>query len=143
MLDWDRVFRWIRNLRAKTLPPLAGAPPVRRHKTYSARSGYVYQYVYEGYRAAQRGPEPGTQFIFQVSWDRKTFLPVSVLLGAAALESWEGTRGRRLNSTERYAIAKMALFQAFDEREKPQQMRQEVLVRAADVAAILETLGID
>jgi hypothetical protein len=37
----------------------------------------------------------------------------------------------------------MALFQAFDERSNPALMRQDILVRAADVEAILATLDID
>jgi hypothetical protein len=36
----------------------------------------------------------------------------------------------------------MALFQAFDERPGPPQMKEEVLVRNADVEAIIETLGL-
>ena len=47
-----------------------------------------------------------------------------------------------LSSTERYAIAKMALFQAFDERPTPVLMKDAVRVRHADVEAILETLGL-
>jgi hypothetical protein len=36
----------------------------------------------------------------------------------------------------------MALFQAFDERATPLEMKQEVRVRSADMAAIIETLGL-
>ena len=45
--------------------------------------------------------------------------------------------------SERHAIAKMALFQAFDERSQPTEMRHPVRLRPADVNAILENLGID
>jgi hypothetical protein len=37
----------------------------------------------------------------------------------------------------------MALLQAFDERATPDLMKLEVGLRAADVAAILETLGLE
>jgi hypothetical protein len=37
----------------------------------------------------------------------------------------------------------MALFQAFDERATPERMKDEVLVRPADVEAIADTLGFD
>ena len=60
--------------------PLSGAPAIRRMKTYSAQSGYVYQYFYEGQRPL-RGAEGGTEFVFSVSADRKTWHPVSVLVG--------------------------------------------------------------
>src|ERR1035441_1376355 len=56
--------------------------------------------------------------------------------------AWEQAHGRMLGSTERYAVSKMALFQAFDERATPLEMKQEVRVRGADMAAIIETLGL-
>ena len=121
--------------------PLAGAPAVRRQKTYSAQSGYVYQYFYQGQRPSS--PGPGTEFVFDVSSDRKTSTPVSVFVSAEALEDWQSEMGRILSSAERYAIAKMALFQAFDERATPEQMGEAVRVTPAAVRAILETLNID
>jgi len=102
---------------------------VRRLKTYSAASGYVYQYFYEGHR--------GTEYFFQVSADRRTYFSLAVLLSESALES----SPRELSSTDRYAVAKMALFKAFDERASPDEMRQPVRVRPEDVAAIAEQLG--
>lgn len=111
-------------------------------KTYSAQSGYVYQYFYEGYRTFQAGGETGTAFVFTTSVDRRDWGPTEVLVGDGALAAWEQAHARQLSSTERYAIAKLALFQAFDERPKPEQMRLEVRVRAADVEAIVETLGL-
>ena len=121
--------------------PLAGAPAVRRQKTYSAQSGYVYQYFYEGHRPSSS--ERGTEYVFDVSSDRKTSSPVSVIIGDAALASWQNESGRTLSATEQYAIAKMALFQAFDERESPDAMREAVHVAPADVQAILAALHID
>jgi len=121
--------------------PLTGAPPVRRQKTYSAQSGYVYQYYYEGQRPTR--PEPGTEFVFDVSADRKTSTPVSVIVPDDAVQSWQRDHGRELNSTERYAIAKMALFQAFDQRESPAGMGAPVRVDAVAAAETLQTLEID
>jgi hypothetical protein len=131
---FEKLFR-------QKAPPLTGAPAVRRQKTYSAQSGYVYQYYYDGQRAGVR--ERGTEFVFDVSADRKTSTPASVFVTEEGLESWEDKHGRTLSATERYAIAKMALFQAFDERSHPAQMKQEIRVRAADVEAILASLNID
>ena len=65
-----------------------------------------------------------------------------MLVSAAALRAWEESHARELSSTERYAVAKMALFQAFDERPAPAQMKDEVRVRNADVDAIIETLDL-
>ena len=127
----------------KKAAPLSGAPAVRRQKTYSAQSGYVYQYFYEGHRRFRREDEEGTEFVFEVSGDRRTSAPVSVFVIDEAVRAWEEKHGRSLAPAERYATAKMALFQAFDERAHPGLMKQDIRVRAADIEAILEGLGID
>ncbi len=118
--------------------PLTGAPPVRRAKTYSAQSGYVYQYVYLGCR--KRAGD--TEFVFDVTADRKNSFAVSVLLLDEAVRGWERRNSFTLRDNERHGIAKMALFQAFDERSSPGEMLQPILVRRADLDAIVETLHI-
>jgi hypothetical protein len=130
-------LRWF----GKKTVPLAGVPAVRRQKTYSAQSGFVYQYFYEGHRPSSA--ERGTEYVFDVSSDRKTSSPVSVVISDAAVASWQNESGRTLSVTEQYAIAKMALFQAFDERESPEAMRQAVHVSPGAVQAILAALHID
>ena len=130
-------LRWF----GKKTVPLAGVPTVRRQKTYSAQSGYVYQYFYEGHRPSSA--ERGTEYVFDVSSDRKTSSPVSVVISDAAVANWQNESGRTLSATEQYAIAKMALFQAFDERESPEAMRQAVHVSPGAVQAILAALHID
>lgn len=137
------MLNWIRRLRERGLPPLRGAPPVRRKKNYSAQSGYVYEYFYEGWREIDRRGGAGSQYVFQASADRRTYAPVSVFIERAGIDSWERERGRELSATERYGVAKMALFQAFDERESPKLMSQEIVVRPADLGDILDRLGID
>jgi hypothetical protein len=125
------MLAWIRRLgRREQPPPLAGAPAVRRLKTYSAASGYVYQYFYQGHR--------GTEYVFQVSADRRTYFSVTVVLSDAALAACP----RELTSNEQYAVAKMSLFQAFDERAAPDDMRQPVQVQPADLEAIAAQLGL-
>jgi hypothetical protein len=131
------MSRWF----SKKPAPLTGAPAVRRQKTYSAQSGYVYQYFYQGHRASSS--ERGTEYVFDVSSDRKTSLPVSVFVSDAVVENWQNQSGRILSATEQYAIAKMSLFQAFDERQTPEAMREGVRVSPGDVPAILATLNID
>lgn len=131
------LSRWFR----KKTAPLTGAPAVRRQKTYSAQSGYVYQYFYEGQRPSST--EPGAEYVFDVSSDRKTSIPVSVFVGAEAVDRWQEENGRVLSGAERYAIAKMALFQAFDERADPDAMREPVRVTPGAVRAILSNLNID
>jgi len=133
MLEW---------LRKKKETPLTGAPAVLRQKTYSAESGYVYQYFYEGQRPAKRDGETGVEYVFNVSADRKSSFPVSVFVGEMSLERWKSEHVRQIGSTERYAVAKMALFQAFDRRTSPAEMTGEVRVASEDVDTILATLDI-
>jgi hypothetical protein len=140
VLGSNNVFR---SLFSKKPAPLTGTPSVRRLKTYSAQSGYAYQYYYEGHRVFRSGDDSGTEFVFSISADRKTWRPTSVLVGDAAIAAWERTHERRLSSTERYAVAKIALFQAFDERATPALMKEEVRVRPTDVETIIETLGLE
>ncbi len=132
------MFDWFRKKQA----PLTGAPKVRRQKTYSAESGYVYQYFYEGQRPAKRDGAAGTEFVFDISAYRKSSFPLSVFLSDEAVQSWQREHGRVLGSTECYAVAKMSLFQAFDQRPSPDHMNEEVRVQAADVESILATLDI-
>jgi len=137
------MIRWLAGLRRAQASPLTGAPQHRRRKTYSADSGYVYQYYFLGYRVTRIAGTSATEYVFDVSADRKTSSSVSVFVGDDATGAWERSQNRDLNAIERYAIAKIALFKAFDEREGARQMREAVWVRAAAVKEILQTLGID
>lgn len=129
---------------SKKVGSLTGVPSVRRLKTYSAQTGYVYHYFYEGCRPI-RATAPtvaGTEFVFRVSAHREDGSPVSVFVPDAAIRDWEQAHAHAISSTERYAIAKMALFRAFDESSDPSLMPRDVPVHPADVETILETLGI-
>lgn len=132
------MLDWLRRLRSRPASPLQGTPAAPRRKTYSADSGYVYTYYFEGYREA--GPD--VEFMFQMSASGEPFTPVSVSLTRPALDVWESAH-RALTPTECYALAKLALFQAFDERPDPAAMRRPVLVRPADAEALLERLELD
>lgn len=113
---------------------------MRRLKTYSADSGYVYRYYYLGYRAT---PAEGgcMEFCFDVSTAPGTSCEVPVRVVDAAVAEWEAAHHRQLAGNERYAAAKMSLFQAFDERP-PERMHEPVLVRLADLEAILARLDL-
>ena len=138
---FDRLFK---RRPAQPLPkPLHGAPPVRRQKTYSAMTGYVYQYFYEGYRESDRAGRAGDEYVFNVSSDRKTSFPLTVFLPRAAVERWQQDHARDLTQTEQYAAVKMALFEAFDERTGLGPAESEVEVAPADMERLLSTLEID
>jgi hypothetical protein len=122
---------------------LTGAPAVRRVKTYSAQSGFVYQYYYQGRRPFGLGGAAGTEFVFSVSADRRAWRPAGIVIAGAAVAAWRNAHQRELSSTEMYALAKMALFQAFDERSDPARMKGDVRVSEADIEAIAATLGFE
>jgi hypothetical protein len=133
MAWWNRWF-------ARRAPePLRAAPAVRRQKNYSAATGYAYEYFYEGFRE-QGGCR---NHHFTVSADRKNWFLLVVQVEDRAVAAWEEAHGRRLADNERYAIAKMALFEAFDERENPAAARAPVRVGIADAERLLRRLGID
>src|SRR6266545_8249717 len=85
--------------------------------------------------------EDTTEYVFEVSADRTRYTPVSVHVAAAAVAQWETAHQRTLASNELYAVAKVSLFQAFDDRADPAALHAAVHVRAADLDGVLETLG--
>lgn len=91
------------------------SPPPRRVKTYTASSGYVYQYYFVGQREAKLHDEAATEFIFDVTRDRHATFAFSVFLTPSASNGWAVHHGRALSDPERYAAAKMRLLRGFDE----------------------------
>ena len=118
---------------------------VRRMKTYTGQSGYVYQYYFVGKREALAdAPEaPATEYIFDVSPDRKTMFAVSVFVRGEALRAWAAGHGRPLSDSEQYAAAKMRLFQGLDEMGDLRQQSRRLAVDAANVTELLNGLGVD
>jgi hypothetical protein len=101
----------------------------------------VYEYYFLGRRPV-RSPEPATEYVFKVSADRKRFRNVSVIVGEAAVEFWQQKNARELSSAERYAVSKLALFQAFDERACPRELESEIRVRNHDLESIVQNLDL-
>lgn len=118
---------------------------VRRVKTYTGGQGYVYQYYFVGSRPAlANSPEPAaTEYVFDVTSDRKTTFSVSVFLRAEAAADWASRHGRKLTDAEQYAAVKMRLFQAFDEIEDMLGQGRELVVDEPALARALESLGLD
>ena len=120
-----------------------GSRPLRRVKSYSGESGIVYQYVFVHQRRARRGwRRRGTEYLFDVSADRKSNFPVPVFIYDDAVRCWEQAHGRALSSTEQYAAAKMRLFRAFDQSERLQQEAASIVVDAAAIEQLLSALDI-
>jgi hypothetical protein len=125
---------------------MARPDAVRRIKSYSAANGYVYQYYFfEVNRIGYEG-EPAGEFIYAISADRKTTFGVRIIVLQSALEDWARANGRALTSSEEYAVAKMRLFQAFDEGAVPlaadAAAEVSLVVDRSNLEALLQLLNI-
>jgi hypothetical protein len=118
---------------------------VRRLKTYTGAQGYVYQYYFVGKRAAlPDDPEaPATEFIFDVTSDRKLTYSVSVFLPQGPLAEWSQNHGRALNDAEQYAAVKLRLFRAFDELEDVKADGRRLRIDSAVLEEALSSLGVE
>ena len=117
---------------------------VRRMKTYSGAQGYVYEYYFVGKRPAlANDPEaPATEFIFDVTSDRKLTYSVSIFLPQEPLTAWSQNHGRVLNDAEQYAAVKMRLFRAFDELEDVKAGGRRLRIDSQSLEEGLEGLGV-
>jgi len=118
---------------------------VRRLKTYAGAQGYVYQYYFVGQRGALASdPEaPATEFVFDVTSDRKVTYAVSVFLPEKSVSAWGARHGRPLTEAEQYAAAKLRLFRAFDELEDVKTDGRRLVIDAALLDEMLTTLGVE
>ena len=113
-----------------------------RVKSYSAATGYVYQYYFYEVEKAKRGAAAGTEYVYMVSADRKHVFPVRIFVRKDALENWSARTGRQFTGTEEYAVAKMRLFQAFDEVEGFSAKTPDLVVDESNLDALLSELDL-
>ncbi len=119
---------------------------VRRVKSYSAATGYVFQYYFYEVNRVRRGAAAGTEYVYMVTADREKMHPLAIFVERAAVEKWAKSAGRELTGTEEYAVAKMRLFQAFDELPKlateAAEGWPELRVDGANLDRLLEALDL-
>ena len=118
---------------------------IRRMKTYTGGQGYVYQYYFVGQRPAlpNSAEGPATEYIFDVTSDRKTTFAVSVFVPDEALRAWASRHGRALTEAEQYGAVKMRLFQAFDEIENMMANGRRLAVNGDTLEQVLATLRVE
>jgi hypothetical protein len=124
------------------MPGMTKPEIVRRVKSYSAESGFVYQYQFHDAAPATRDGEIGTEYIYYVSADRKTMFPLRIFVSRSVRDDCARRLGRALTGTEEYAVAKMRLFQAFDEIEDLASTRPDLVVDASNLEALLARLDL-
>jgi hypothetical protein len=115
---------------------------LRRVKTYTAQTGFVYEYYFVGQRGALGDPGGAKEYIFDVISDRRARYSVSVLVRHEALAGWAAEHGRPLAEPEQYAAAKLRLQQGFDEIGDMIAEGRTLTVDSANIAEILAPLGL-
>jgi hypothetical protein len=77
------------------------------------------------------------------SVDRKHVFPARIFVDKDALEKFSARTGRTFTGTEEYAVAKMRLFQAFDELESLSSGKApELTVDESNLEALLLQLDL-
>lgn len=114
---------------------------LRRVKTYTAQTGFVYEYYFVGQRDASCGVR-GTEYIFDVISDRRARYSVSVIVLDEAPQGWAKTHGRNLSAPELYAAAKLRLQQGFDEITDMLEAGRRLTVEAGNIEEVLTPLGL-
>jgi hypothetical protein len=124
---------------------MSANPPIRRLKTYTGAQGYVYQYYFVGKRPAfASDPEsPSTEYIFDVTSDRKLTYAVSIFFPDSTRAAWSKSHGRPLNDAEQYAAVKLRLFRAFDELEDVKTHGRRLKIDTSLLEEALTSLGVE
>ncbi len=121
---------------------MARPEAVRRIKSYSSATGYVYQYYFYEVQKVRRGVSAGTEYVYMVSRDRNKVFPLRIFVRGDAVEEWSRVAGRPLSGTEEYAVAKMRLFQVFDEVENLEADSSDLFVDQSNLDSLLRTLDL-
>ena len=120
---------------------------IRRLKTYTGSQGYVYQYYFVGKRlaapASGANESDASEYIFDVTSDRKLTYSVSIFLPHEVVAAWAESHGRPLADSEQYAAVKMRLFRAFDELEEMQAHGRRLQIDLQSLEESLATLGVE
>jgi hypothetical protein len=74
--------------------------------------------------------------------DRQRVFPVRIFVRKDALEKWSARTGQQLTGTEEYAVAKMRLFQAFDEIEGLTAKTPDLAVDDSNLETLLSQLDL-
>lgn len=130
------------SFRSLNNPSMPRPQAAHRVKSYSAATGYVYQYYFYEVEKARRGNISGTEYAYMVSVDRQRVFPLKVFVSNDALEKWLARTGQLLTGTEEYAVAKMRLFQAFDEIEGLAAKAPDLMVDDSNLESLLAQLDL-
>jgi len=111
----------------------AGWVPKPRWKRYAAESGYVYEYVFQGFEHPR--------YIFRATSGPQLEVTIAIELDAEILTNW-GRKHRPLTEIECYGIAKMALLRELDRRAHPEAGQVPVRPAFDEIEAICVDLDL-
>lgn len=116
----------------------------KRYKIYQAVTGTSYRYFVDFDRRVVRpeGQGAGTDYGFVVTADQGLPFLLRVFVADRALGAWQERHGRELDVRERYAAAKMRLFQGFDDLERPGEDWLGLVVDEFNVEDLLAPLDL-
>jgi len=116
----------------------------RRYKSYAAETGVVYRYFFESRRSIIRpaGLGPGSDYIFVLIADQGSPFVLRIFVSDRAVTAWGVARARELDPSERYALAKMRLFRAFDELENLREECWNLVVDDSNLEELLAALDL-
>jgi hypothetical protein len=117
------------------------SPSTGRPRTYSAESGYVYQYVFSGYRQMKRRDDRLTEYVFEITSGRAPAFTTKIVLSDFAMRS-SVAGGRDLSGSERFGIAKVALKRSLDSYDHPSAIPAELVVPEEELREISEMLDL-
>ena len=115
---------------------LVGAQSQPRMKTYAASSGYVYHYYFEG-----RTESGECEYVFKISTGHSNWRLISIVVPMELLGAWRSIHPREITASDRYAVAKLALFDMLDQCAVPEAMPGVTRVTRAALDAIAGALG--
>jgi hypothetical protein len=121
---------------------MARPEAVRRVKSYSAATGYVYQYYFYEVQKTRREGAAGSEYVYMVSADRKNVFPLRIFVQRDGVDKWSRAAGRELTGTEEYAVAKMRFFEALDEIPNLTGGHPPLVVDGSNIEALLAQLDI-
>jgi hypothetical protein len=121
---------------------MARPEAMRRVKSYSAATGYVYQYYFYEVLKTRKAGASGNEYVYMLSVDRKTVFPLKIFVQREGLENWSRSVVRELTGTEEYAVAKMRLFEALDEIPNLAHGQPDLVVDGSNIADLLSRLDI-
>ncbi|HYO83018.1 MAG TPA: hypothetical protein VES20_16540 [Bryobacteraceae bacterium] len=130
---------WRKLLRREA--PLTRGAHAGRTRSWTAESGYVYEYSFAGFRRVRRSGESFIEYQFSVSASRSEPRVVAVFLPEERLPEWTGT-AREITASERYGIAKLCLNQEFDRAEAPPLLMKELNPDRAQILEVAQTLDL-